>query len=77
MRSGIITLQSFTRALQAQKAIAAKGIEARVVRLSAQARERGCAYGVEVALVYIEAAAEILVREGIGYRAVRDRESVL
>lgn len=73
----MITMQSFTRAMQAQKAIAARGISARVLRLSADARAKGCAFGVEVPFSEIPFATAILEREGISYRAIRDGESVL
>lgn len=77
MKTEIITLQSFTRAMQAQKALAARGIEAKVLRLSADARAKGCAFGIELPISEIGAAVNILRYDGIQYRAIRDKETVL
>ncbi len=77
MKTGVITLQSFTRAMQAQKALERQGVSAQVLRLSADARSKGCAFGIELPLESIHVAVGILRREGIEYRAIRDKEAVL
>jgi len=77
MKSEIITMPTYTRALQAKRVLAPFALPITVVRLSASAREQGCSYGLEVPASAMQRVLTILSREGIAYRAVRDRESVL
>lgn len=77
MKRGIITMQSFTRAMQAQRVLSALGIQVQVLRLSDDFRAKGCGFGIEVPMSQVQRAAGALRREGIEYRAIRDKESML
>ena len=70
----VITFPSYTRAHVGLGALAQKGIEARIVRLGADARERGCAYGLMLTGPHPDpdGALSALRRAGVEYRAVRD-----
>lgn len=64
-----VTTGSVTMSVKAKKALAAEGISARSVKLSAGSAARGCVYGIEYQCELSGNVYYILQSAGIPYRA--------
>jgi hypothetical protein len=60
---------SVTQALNAQKALAASAIPAKVVKKDSASRQKGCVYGLEISCRQLENARAILESAKIPVRA--------
>lgn len=65
----IITTQTVTYAMMAQRILSENGIPSRIVRPSDEAVARGCVYGIEIDSADRAAAKSALVRGGVPCRA--------
>lgn len=61
----VITTKTVTYAMMAQRLLDGRGIPSQIVRPSAEAVARGCAYGLEIDSRYRSAARDLLTGAGI------------
>lgn len=67
MEKRVITIESQTAAIKAQRLLTSNRIKARVIKLHPGKTERGCTHGVEVRTSDIFAATSLLRVNGIEY----------
>ena len=67
MEKRIITLNSQTTAIRAQRLISKNGIAAKVIKLSPSQTKKGCGHGVEISGKDVKTATSILYYSGIRY----------
>ncbi len=65
MQKAILRLTSVTYAIRAQRLMEQRGIQAIVRKSTRSLHVRGCGYGIEVSLAYVDIALEILNKFGI------------
>lgn len=70
MEKRVITVNSQTSAIKAQRTLSSGGIRARVVKLKAGRDRRECTHGVQIAERDVGAALDRLVAAGISYTGV-------
>ena len=71
MKKSIITFNSITYAIKAQKLLSRKAISSKLIKLDAAGEESGCKYGLEIGKELLYSALCILREEDFEYR-VRD-----
>ncbi len=65
MQRAVIRLTSVTYAIRAQKLMEQRGIQAIVRKNARSMHTRGCGYGIEISLAYLDMAIGILNKNGI------------
>lgn len=70
MEKRVITIESQTLAIKAQRLLTANKIRAKVIKLHPSQTSKGCTHGVEVLAQDIYAAKSVLRAGGIEYSAI-------